>query len=66
MRLLLLGGTHHVGRAVAEIAVARGDEVTTVNRGETGADVPGALVRRADRTDRRNCVRRWATIAGTP
>ena len=51
MRLLLLGGTHHVGRAVAEIAVARGDEVTTVNRGETGADVPGALVRRADRTD---------------
>jgi len=51
MRLLVLGGTHHVGRAVAEIAVARGDEVTTVNRGETGADVPGALVRRADRTD---------------
>ena len=37
---------------MAEIAVARGDEVTTVNRGETGADVPGALVRRADRTDR--------------
>ena len=36
---------------MAEIAVARGDEVTTVNRGETGADVPGVLVRRADRTD---------------
>src|SRR5216683_2334603 len=51
MRLLVLGGTHHVGRAVAEMAVARGDEVTTVNRGETGADVPGVLVRRADRTD---------------
>jgi nucleoside-diphosphate-sugar epimerase len=51
MRLLVLGGTHHVGRAVAELAVARGDEVTTVNRGETGADVPGVLVRRADRTD---------------
>ena len=51
MRLLVLGGTHHVGRAVAEIAVARGDEVTTVNRGETGADVPGVRVRRADRTD---------------
>src|SRR5216683_783829 len=51
MRLLVLGGTHHVGRAVAEMALARGDEVTTVNRGETGADVPGALVRRADRTD---------------
>src|SRR5258708_27023645 len=51
MSRLVVGGRHHVGRAVAEIAVARGDEVTTVNRGETGADVPGALVRRADRTD---------------
>jgi len=52
MRLLVLGGTHHVGRAVAETALARGDEVTTVNRGETGADVPGVRVRHADRTDR--------------
>jgi nucleoside-diphosphate-sugar epimerase len=51
MRLLVLGGTHHVGRAVTEVALARGDEVTTVNRGQTGADVPGAQVRRADRTD---------------
>src|SRR5262249_51646968 len=51
MRLLVLGGTHHVGRAVAEVALARGDEVTTVNRGQTGTDVPGAQVRRADRTD---------------
>jgi 2'-hydroxyisoflavone reductase len=51
MRLLVLGGTHHVGRAVVEAALARGDEVTTVNRGETGKDVPGAEVRRADRTE---------------
>ena len=51
MRLLVLGGTHHVGRAVVEAAVARGDQVTTLNRGETGNDVPGAEVRRADRTD---------------
>jgi NAD(P)-dependent dehydrogenase (short-subunit alcohol dehydrogenase family) len=29
MRLLVLGGTHHVGRAVVEAALARGDEVTT-------------------------------------
>src|SRR5262249_19068224 len=49
MRLLVLGGTHHVGRAVAEVALARGDEVTTVNRGQTGTDVPGAEVRRAAR-----------------
>ena len=51
MRLLVLGGTHHVGRAVVEAALARGDQVTTLNRGQTGADVPGAQVRRADRTD---------------
>jgi 2'-hydroxyisoflavone reductase len=51
MRLLVLGGTHHVGRSVAESALERGDEVTTVNRGQTGTDVPGARVRRADRTD---------------
>src|SRR5262245_47963732 len=52
MRLLVLGGTHHVGRAVVEAAVARGDEVTTINRGVTGSDVAGANVRRADRTDK--------------
>jgi nucleoside-diphosphate-sugar epimerase len=51
MRLLVLGGTHHVGRAVVEAAVARGDEVTTVNRGVSGKDVPGAQARQADRTD---------------
>src|SRR5262249_5421438 len=50
-RLLVLGGTHHVGRAVAEMALARGDDVTTVNRGQTGTDVPGVQVRHADRTD---------------
>jgi hypothetical protein len=33
MRLLVLGGTHHVGRAVVEAALARGDTVTTLTRG---------------------------------
>ena len=51
MRVLVLGGTHHVGRAVVEAALARGDDVTTVNRGVSGKDVPGARARRADRTD---------------
>ena len=51
MRLVVLGGTHHVGRAVVETALARGDEVTTVNRGASGTAVPGAEVRLADRTE---------------
>jgi nucleoside-diphosphate-sugar epimerase len=40
-----------VGRAVVEAALARGDEVTTLNRGVSGADVPGAQARHADRSD---------------
>jgi nucleoside-diphosphate-sugar epimerase len=51
MRLLVLGGTHHVGRAVVEAAVARGDEVTTLNRGISGRQPPGARALHADRTD---------------
>jgi 2'-hydroxyisoflavone reductase len=51
MRLLVLGGTHHVGRAVVETALARGDEVTTLTRGVSGAPAAGAQARHADRTD---------------
>jgi len=51
MKLLVLGGTHHVGRAVVETALDRGDDVTTLNRGMTGHQVPGARAVHADRTD---------------
>ncbi len=51
MRLLVLGGTHHVGRAVVTEALARGDEVTMVNRGVSGVAAAGAEVRLADRTE---------------
>ena len=51
MKLLVLGGTHHVGRAVVEEALARGDQVTTVTRGISGPSAPGALGLHADRTD---------------
>jgi len=51
MRLLVLGGTHHVGRAVVESALARGDDVTTLTRGESGPPASGANARYADRTD---------------
>ena len=52
MRVLVLGGTHHVGRAVVEAALARGDEVTTLTRGLSGHAVAGVDARRADRRDR--------------
>jgi nucleoside-diphosphate-sugar epimerase len=51
MRVLVLGGTHHVGRAVVEAALARGDDVTTLTRGLTGHRVPGVDARHADRRD---------------
>lgn len=51
MRTLVLGGTHHVGRAVVESALARGHEVVTLNRGLSGHDVPGVDARRGDRLD---------------
>src|ERR1700735_1803084 len=51
MRLLVLGGTHHVGRAVAETALSRGDAVTTLTRGVSGPSASGALSLHADRTD---------------
>ncbi|TQV97577.1 hypothetical protein V2A60_006677 [Cordyceps javanica] len=37
MQLLILGGTHYVGRLVAEQALARGHQVTVFNRGNKPA-----------------------------
>ena len=51
MRLLVLGGTQHVGRAVEETAQATGDHVTTLNRGVSGPPAAGAQPLHADRTD---------------
>ncbi|HEX9999447.1 MAG TPA: NAD-dependent epimerase/dehydratase family protein [Actinoplanes sp.] len=48
MRMLILGGSGFVGRAVAEEAVRRGDEVTVFNRGRR--DLPaGVRSRTGDR-----------------
>jgi nucleoside-diphosphate-sugar epimerase len=49
MRLLILGGSGFVGRAIAEEAVARGDDVTVFNRGRRGAP-SGARVAVGDRS----------------
>ena len=50
-RILVLGGTHHVGRAVVETALASGHAVTTLTRGISGPPAPGADARQADRLD---------------
>jgi nucleoside-diphosphate-sugar epimerase len=50
MRLLVLGGTWFLGRAVVEEALIRGYWVTTFNRGRTGKDIPGVEAIRGDRT----------------
>ncbi|MEU8920560.1 NAD-dependent epimerase/dehydratase family protein [Kitasatospora sp. NPDC048545] len=49
MRLLLLGGTKFVGRVIAEEALARGWEVTALNRGTQPAP-EGVRVLQGDRT----------------
>jgi nucleoside-diphosphate-sugar epimerase len=50
MRLLVLGGTQFVGRAVVAAALQRGGKVTAVNRGLRGAPAEGAETLHADRT----------------
>jgi 2'-hydroxyisoflavone reductase len=45
----MLGGTHHVGRAVVEAALLRGDQVTTVTRGVSGPPAAGARAVYVDR-----------------
>jgi 2'-hydroxyisoflavone reductase len=49
MRLLVLGGTRFVGRAIVEEALGREHEVTSFNRGLTGMDVAGVEAVRGDR-----------------
>ena len=50
MRLLVLGGTKFLGRAVVESALARGHEVTLFNRGRSGPGLfPGVEELRGDR-----------------
>lgn len=50
MRLLVLGGTAFLGRAVAGAALAAGHDVTCAARGSTGTPPPGARFVRYDRT----------------
>ena len=51
MRLLVLGGTHFLGRHVATAALDRGHEVATFTRGVSGAPPAGARALHGDRDD---------------
>lgn len=51
MKLLVLGGTRFVGRSVVLDALARGWEVTALNRGVTGTLPDAVQALKADRTD---------------
>jgi nucleoside-diphosphate-sugar epimerase len=51
MRLLILGGTQFLGRAIAAHASARGDDVTCAARGVTGMVPDGARFIRVDRDE---------------
>ncbi len=45
MRVLMIGGTRYLGRAITERLAARGDEVTVANRGQTAWDLPEGVER---------------------
>lgn len=50
MRLIVLGGTHFVGRAICDAAYRRGYDVVVFNRGKSGPPPRGSLAVRGDRT----------------
>jgi 2'-hydroxyisoflavone reductase len=51
MRLLVLGGTHFLGRHVASAALERGHDVATFTRGVSGPPPEGARALHGDRDD---------------
>ena len=51
MRLLVLGGTRFVGRAIVTTALDRGADVTVLSRGDSGEPPTGVTWVRADRRD---------------
>lgn len=65
MRLLVLGGTKFLGRAIVEAALTSSHEVTLFNRGLTGVDLFPEVERlRGDRTSDLSALaeRRWDAV----
>jgi len=69
MRLLVLGGTQFLGRAIVDEACSRGYNVTTFSRGRSGHPRPGAEPLRGDRTNPRDLSqltqREWDAVIDT-
>jgi 2'-hydroxyisoflavone reductase len=70
MRLLILGGTWFLGRTLAEVAVAKGWDVTTFSRGLHGHDAAGASAVRGRRESPDDMARladsgRWDAVVDT-
>ena len=68
MKLLILGGTRFLGRALVEAAQAAGHEVTLINRGQRNPDLfPGVEQLRGDRDGGLDALRgrRWDTVVDT-
>jgi 2'-hydroxyisoflavone reductase len=68
VRILVLGGTKFLGRAVVDLAVARGHELTLFNRGRTEPDLFPAVERlRGDRSGDLSALtgRRWEAVVDT-
>jgi 2'-hydroxyisoflavone reductase len=66
LRLLVLGGTQFVGRALVEAALARGHEVTLFNRGQTNPELfPEVEKLRGDRDGKLDALRgrSWDAVA---
>jgi 2'-hydroxyisoflavone reductase len=67
MRVLVIGGTVFVGRAVVEAALARGDDVTVFHRGLHGVEPAGVEAVHGDRTRDldRLAGREWDVVVDT-
>ena len=68
--ILVLGGTHHVGRSVVEVALVQGHSVTTLTRGVSGRPAAAADALYADRLDRAAVeealqARQWDAVIDT-